>query len=60
MQWRKKKEEMEVNKCGLVLHAQNQNSQWYVDSGCSRHIIGDKSKFVPLDENKQEELGERV
>ena len=22
--------------------------QWYLDSGCSKHMIGDKSKFVSI------------
>ena len=24
---------------------------WYIDSGCSNHITGDKNYFVTLDEN---------
>jgi hypothetical protein len=32
------------------LHAQNKGNQWYVDSGCSRHMTGDKSKFLNLKE----------
>ena len=34
------------------MYAQDQNSKWYVDNGYSRHLIGDKSMFVSLDENK--------
>ena len=41
-----------INKCDIVLYAQDQNSQWYVDSGCSRHMTGDISKCVTLDEKK--------
>lgn len=33
MVWRKKKEENQANKCGLVMYAQNHNSEWYVDNG---------------------------
>jgi hypothetical protein len=39
--WKKK----ESNKCGLVLSAQRQKDPWYIDSGCSKHMTGDKSKF---------------
>ena len=27
-----------LNKCDLVLIAQDQKNQWYVDSGCSKHM----------------------
>jgi hypothetical protein len=33
-----------------ALHAQNKRNQWYVDSGCSSHMTGDKSKFLTLKE----------
>ena len=41
-----------TDKCGLALFAQNNENHWFVDSGCSRHITGDKRKFVSL--NKKE------
>ena len=40
-QWKKK-----VNKCDLDLTAQDLKSQWYLDSGCSKHMIGDRSKLI--------------
>ena len=46
--WKKK----EDNKCGLVLSIQKQKWPWYIDSGCSKHMSGDKSKFMSLSENK--------
>jgi hypothetical protein len=46
--WKKK----EDDKCGLVLSAQKQKNLRYIDSGCSKHMTGDKSKFVTLSENK--------
>jgi hypothetical protein len=36
--WKKKDSE----KCGLVLSAQKQKDPWYIDSGCSKHMTGDK------------------
>jgi hypothetical protein len=42
----------EDNKCGLVLSAQRKNNPWYIDSGCSSHMTGGKSKFLLLKENK--------
>jgi hypothetical protein len=46
--WKKKADD----KCGLVLLAQKQKNPWYIDSGCSKHMTGDKSKFLTLSENK--------
>lgn len=51
MQWRKEREGKKFDKCDLVLYVQDQNNKWHVDSGCSTHMIGDKRKFVSLDEN---------
>jgi hypothetical protein len=46
--WKKK----ESDKCGLVLSAQRQTKLWYIDSGCSKHMTGDKGKFLSLSESK--------
>jgi hypothetical protein len=42
----------ENDKCGLVLSAQRQKNPWYIDSGCSKHMTGDKGKFLSLSESK--------
>jgi hypothetical protein len=46
--WKKKESE----KCGLVLSAQRQTKPWYIDSGFSKHMMGDKGKFLSLSERK--------
>jgi hypothetical protein len=46
--WKKK----ESDKCGLVLSAQRKMNPWYIDSGCSKHMMGDKGKFLSLSERK--------
>jgi hypothetical protein len=46
--WKKKDSE----KYGLVLSAQRQKNPWSIDSGCSKHMIGDKSKFLSLSERQ--------
>jgi transposase InsO family protein len=46
--WKKK----ESDKCGLVLSAQRKMNPWYIDSGCSKHMTGDKGKFLSLSERK--------
>jgi hypothetical protein len=46
--WKKK----ESDKCGLVLSTQRQTNPWYIDSGFSKHMTGDKGKFLSLSESK--------
>jgi hypothetical protein len=46
--WKKK----ESDKCILVLLAQRQTKPWYIDNGCSKHMTGDKGKFLSLSERK--------
>ena len=45
--WKKK----ESNKCGLVISSQKQKDPWYIDSGRSKHMTCDKSKFLFLSES---------
>ena len=35
-----------------MLSAQRQKDPWYIDSGCSKHMTGDKCKFLSLSEHK--------
>jgi hypothetical protein len=35
-----------------VLSAQKKKNSWYVDSGCSKHMTGDRSKFLTLSDSK--------
>ena len=46
--WKKKK----IDNCALALKAQKNKDVWYVDSGCSTHMTGDRRKFVSLKEKK--------
>jgi hypothetical protein len=46
--WKKKVDD----KCGLVLSAQRKKNPWYIESGCSKHMTGDKSKFLTLSDSK--------
>ena len=47
LQWKKKE-----NKCDLALTAQDLKSQWYLDSGCSKNMTGDRRKFITLMKTK--------
>jgi hypothetical protein len=35
-----------------VLSSQRQKDPWYIDNGCSSHMIGEKSKFLSLKKSK--------
>ena len=42
-----KDESNEDEAISLVTYV-NKNDKWIIDSGCSHHMTGDKSKFVTL------------
>ena len=39
-------------KCQIVFNAlkDRSSSKWYLDNGCSRHMIGDKAYFTSLED----------
>ena len=41
--WRRK--ESYIERCVIALYAEGQENQWYIDSGCSKHMTGDKEKL---------------
>jgi hypothetical protein len=50
-EWRKKHTE-----CNVALYVRNQECQWYIYSGCSKHMIGDQSKFMKLNKKGKGKL----
>jgi hypothetical protein len=40
--------EEKVTKCKVALYAKKKTYQWYIDSGCSKHMKGDKGKFLTM------------
>ena len=40
------KETIEYENCGLDLYAGDQENLWYISSGFSKHMTGDKDKFM--------------
>ena len=46
--WKKKDSE----KCGVVISYQKQKDPWYIDSGCSKHMTGDKDKLLSISKSK--------
>ena len=47
--WKRKQITEEKEECNLTLDAKNKNFQCYVDSGCSKYMIGDLDKFINLE-----------
>jgi hypothetical protein len=41
--WRIK--EPQTERCGIAFYAEGQENLWYIDSGCSKHMTGDKEKL---------------
>ena len=41
--WRRK--ESQTKSCGIALYAEGIENQWYIDSGCSKHMTGEKEKL---------------
>ena len=46
------KEKTSKEECLIALKAQDEEDLWYVDSGCSKHMIGNKDKFLNLKKQK--------
>jgi len=56
--WRIK--EPRPERCGIAFYAEGQENQWYIDSGCSKHMIGDKEKlesYTTLEKGKKVSFG---
>eukprot|EP00253_Pinus_taeda_P009667 PITA_09667 len=56
--WRIK--EPQPERCGITFYAEGQENLWYIDSGCSKHITGDKEKLEPytaLEKGKKVSFG---
>jgi len=37
--------EPQPKRCGIDLYTEGKENQWYIDSGCSKHMMGDKEKL---------------
>jgi hypothetical protein len=46
--WIRKQDQFNTEECTLSLQDQHKKHGWYVDSGCSKHMTGDKDKFLTL------------
>jgi hypothetical protein len=46
------KEKTSKKECLIALKSQYKEDLWYVDSGCSKHMTGNKDKFLNLKKQK--------
>jgi hypothetical protein len=46
--WIRKKDQYSNEECTISLTTKQKKHGWYVDSGCSKHMTGDKDKFLRL------------
>eukprot|EP00253_Pinus_taeda_P005677 PITA_05677 len=56
--WRIK--EPQIERCGIAFYAEGQENIWYIDSGCSKHMTGDKDKlesYSTLEKGKKVSFG---
>jgi hypothetical protein len=52
MTWIRNKEQYRNEECIVTLQAKHKKHGWYVDSGCSKHMIGDRDKFLTLQKER--------
>jgi hypothetical protein len=52
MTWIRKQDQYNNEECTVALQAKQKKHGWYVDSGCSKHMTGDKDKFLTLRKEK--------
>ena len=50
--WKRKTENLKAEKCNVALQAEHK-IKWIVDSGYSKHMIGNKHFFIKLDKGKE-------
>jgi hypothetical protein len=46
--WIRKENQYSNEECTLALQAKKKKCGWYVDSGCSKHMTGDRDMFLTL------------
>ena len=45
--------------CGIALYAAKDEDKWYIDSGCTKHMTGDRNRFFDLKRDKRGEVAFR-
>jgi hypothetical protein len=50
--WIRKQDQYKNEECIVALQDKQKKHSWYVESGCSKHMAGDKDKFLTLRKEK--------
>ena len=50
--WIRKQDQYRNEECIVALQAKQKKDGWYVDSGCSKNMTGDRDKFLTLRKEK--------
>jgi hypothetical protein len=48
MIWIRKQDQCSNEECTIALTSKQKKHGWYVDNGCSKHMTGDRDKFLTL------------
>jgi hypothetical protein len=52
MTWIRKQDQYSNEECTVSLQDKQKKCYWYVDSGCSKYMTGDRDKFLTLQEER--------
>jgi hypothetical protein len=52
MTWIRKQDQYSNEECTVTLQVKQKKHGWYVDSGCSKHMTGNRYKFLTLREER--------
>jgi hypothetical protein len=55
MTWIRKKDQYNNEECTLALQAKQKKHGWYVDSGCSKHMTGDRDNFLHYERKEMDQ-----
>ena len=48
------KKDSRVESCGIALFSEGEENQWYIDSGCSKHMTSDRNKLLSYNSVEKE------
>jgi hypothetical protein len=52
MTWIRKQDQYNSEECTITLQSKKNKLSWYVESGCSKHMIGYRDKFLTLQKER--------
>jgi hypothetical protein len=48
MTWIRRQDQYRNEECTIALISKKKKRSWYFDSGCSKHMTGDRDRFITL------------